>query len=91
MSERRIGFVGILIEDRLAAGERVNAILSGHGDHIVARVGLPYRERQCCVITLVVDMTTDEIGVLTGQLGQLPGVSVKSALAKAESAKKPGG
>lgn len=91
MTERRIGFVGVIIENRLAAGERVNSILAAHGDHIVARVGIPYRERECCVITLVVDMTTDELGVLTGQLGMLDGVSVKSALAKTGTASKTAG
>ena len=84
MNERRIGFVGIIIENRIEAGSRVNTILAEHGDHVVARVGIPYRERECCVITLVVDMTTDELGVLTGQLGMVSGVSVKSALSKGD-------
>ena len=48
----------------------------------MARVGLPYRERHCSVITLIVDATTDELGSLTGKLGALEGVSVKSALTK---------
>ncbi len=87
MSERRIGFVGIIVENRVKSGERVNTILAAHGDHIVARVGIPYRERECCVITLVVDMTTDELGVLTGQLGMIQGISVKSALSKADALK----
>ncbi len=91
MSERRIGFVGIIIENRIEAGERVNAILAGHGDHIVARVGIPYRERNCCVMTLGIDMTTDELGVLTGQLGMIPGISVKSALSKADALKHTNG
>jgi putative iron-only hydrogenase system regulator len=80
--EKRLGFVGIIIEDRTQAAPKVNSILTDHGDIIVARVGLPYRERHCCVITLIVDTTTDEIGVLTGKLGALTGVSVKSALSK---------
>jgi putative iron-only hydrogenase system regulator len=46
-------------------------------------MGIPYRERGCAVITLVVDTTTDEIGSFTGKLGNIPGVAVKSALAKA--------
>ena len=81
--EKRVGFVGIIIEDRKKAAPVVNKLLSEHGDIIVARVGLPYRERHCSVITLIVDATTDELGALTGKLGALPGVSVKSALTKA--------
>lgn len=80
---KRLGFVGIIIEDRKKAAEEVNHLLSEHGDVIVARVGIPYKEKHCCVITLIVDATTDELGALTGKLGALEGVSVKSALTKA--------
>ncbi len=81
--DKRLGFVGIIIENRLKAAPLVNKVLSEHGDDIVARVGLPYKERHCSVITLTVDMTTDEIGALTGKLGAIEGVMVRSALAKA--------
>jgi putative iron-only hydrogenase system regulator len=80
--EKRLGFVGIIVEDRKKAAHQINDLLSEHGDIIVARVGLPYRERKCSVITLIVDATTDELGALTGKLGALKSVSVKSALTK---------
>jgi putative iron-only hydrogenase system regulator len=80
--EKRLGFVGIIIEDRKKQSAEVNRILSEHGDIIVARTGIPYEKKNCAVITLVVDATTDEIGKLTGKLGQILGVSVKSALSK---------
>ena len=87
---RRVGFVGIIIEDRKKTAPEVNRILSDFGEIILARVGLPYREKQCSVITLIVDATTDELGSLTGRLGVLEGVSVKSGLAKgAERASGP--
>lgn len=82
MDTSRLGFVGIIVNNRKSASEAVNRVLSEHGEHVVARVGIPYQKRNCCVITLVVDMTTDELGVLTGRLGMLEGVTVKSALAK---------
>ncbi len=82
MDTSRLGFVGIIVNNRKSSSEAVNRVLSEHGEHIVARVGIPYQKRKCCVITLVVDMTTDELGVLTGRLGMLDGVTVKSALAK---------
>lgn len=80
--DKRVGFVGIIVEDRKKAAHAVNDLLSEYGDLIIARVGLPYRERRCSVITLIVDATTDELGSLTGKLGALEGVSVKSALTK---------
>jgi putative iron-only hydrogenase system regulator len=48
----------------------------------VGRMGIPYKEKNVGVITLIVDADTDEIGALTGRLGEIKGVSVKSALSK---------
>ena len=77
--EQRIGVIGIVIEDRSQA-QRINSILSAHGDVIVGRMGIPYRERGLSVISLIVDGNTDQIGALTGKLGTIDGVKVKSAL-----------
>lgn len=80
--ERRIGVIGIVVENRKEVSDKLNKILSDHGDIIVGRMGIPYKERGLCVISLIVDGTTDEIGALTGKLGSLSGIKVKSALTK---------
>jgi len=85
---RRLGFVGIIIEDRVKSAPDVNRILSEYGDLIVARTGLPHAHGKMSVITLVVDTDTDSLGVLTGRLGSLEGISVKSMLAKTPAEKK---
>jgi putative iron-only hydrogenase system regulator len=79
---KRLGFVGIVIEDRKKSADEVNRILSEYGEIIIARTGVPYHQKKCCVITLVIDATTDELGTLTGKLGMVSGVTVKSALSK---------
>ncbi len=84
--DKRLGFVGIIVEDRLHAAPQVNAVLSEHAPLIVARTGLPYQKRGVSIITLIVDATTDELGGLTGRLGQIPGITVKSALSKPSAA-----
>ncbi|SHH16680.1 TM1266 family iron-only hydrogenase system putative regulator [Tepidibacter thalassicus] len=76
---KRIGVIGIIVEDRDSV-ENVNKLLSLHGDIIVGRMGIPYKEKNLSVISIIVDGTTDDIGSLTGRLGRLKGVSVKSAL-----------
>jgi putative iron-only hydrogenase system regulator len=81
MMENRIGIIGIVIED-LEAAESVNAILHDYASSIIGRMGLPYRERGVSVITLIVDGNNDEISALTGKLGRIPGVSVKSMVTK---------
>lgn len=80
--DKRLGFVGIIVEDRAKSSARINALLASFGDLVIARTGIPYKDKKCCVITLVVDATTDELGALTGKVGSVEGVSVKSALSK---------
>lgn len=77
---RRIGVVGIVIEEPRHVAEKVNAIISEHGSIILGRMGIPRPEYQVGVMSLIIEGTTDEIGSLTGRLGNLPGVTVKSAL-----------
>ncbi|QIA09442.1 TM1266 family iron-only hydrogenase system putative regulator [Draconibacterium halophilum] len=79
---KRLGFVGIIIENREKSSESVNHVLSQYSELILARTGLPNAKENYSVITLVIDATTDELGQLTGKLGNIPGVSVKSGLAK---------
>jgi putative iron-only hydrogenase system regulator len=81
--ERRLGFVGIIVEQRGATAEIINRTLSEFGDRIVVRTGVPKVKGTCAVIMLTVEMTPDELGALTGRLGGVAGVSVRSALAKA--------
>jgi len=80
--DKRVGFIGIIIEDRKKSAPLVNDVLTEFGELIVARMGVPYNQKQCSVITVVVDATTDQLGAFTGKLGAIPGISVKSALSK---------
>jgi putative iron-only hydrogenase system regulator len=77
--EKRLGVVAILIEGRDSI-PRVNQILSAHGDIIQGRLGMPFRDKGVQVISLIVEGSTDDIGALTGPLGRLSGVQVKSIL-----------
>jgi len=79
---KRLGFVGIIIEDRDKCAGIVNEILSQFSDLILARTGLPNAKQSTSIITLVIDGTPGELGVLTGKLGNIQGVTVKSGLAK---------
>jgi putative iron-only hydrogenase system regulator len=80
--EKRLGFVGLIIEDREKNAATVNTLLSEFGGLILSRTGVPCPDRNCSAITLVIDATTDQLGSLTGRLGRIAGVSVKSMLSK---------
>jgi len=79
--EKRIGTVSILISDTSIVPE-VNRILSDFGAMIIARQGVPMHQRGFNIITLIIEGTTDELSSLTGKLGRLHGLEVKSVLAK---------
>ena len=78
--EKRIGAILILI-GKGGDIHRINAIISDHADLILGRQGIPLRDRSTSVISLVLEGNTDRMGSLSGQLGRLPGVKVKSVLA----------
>ncbi|MCX7780204.1 MAG: iron-only hydrogenase system regulator [Negativicutes bacterium] len=77
---KRLGVIGIVISEPKTVVARVNTILSDYGRLIIGRMGIPRPEEKVGVIALIVEGDTDEIGALTGKLGNLPGVNVKSAL-----------
>ena len=79
---KRIGTVTIVITDRINQSARVNEILSKHADIIIGRMGLPYSLKKISIICLIVNGSTDQLGSLTGQLGSIEGVQVKSVMAK---------
>lgn len=79
MPDSRIGVVGILVQHSPSAHD-INEVLSEYRDIIVGRIGVPYRERGISVISLIIDGSTDEVGAMTGKLGRLQGVKVKTAL-----------
>lgn len=81
--EKRIGSALIMVEE-LAVIEVLNKILSKHNGIIIGRQGIPLRERNLSIISIVLEGTTDEIGALTGQVGRLKGVQIKSVLTKSQ-------
>lgn len=81
MENKRLGVIAIVIED-LEQAEQVNAKIHEYNDLMVGRMGIPYKERNISVISLMVDGTTDRINALTGKLGRIEKVQVKSMLTK---------
>lgn len=77
----RVGVIAIVIEDSSSA-PLVNDILHNFSSIIVGRMGIPYKERGISVISIIIDGTMDEISSLTGKLGNIKSVNVKSAITK---------
>ena len=78
--EKRVGTALIQVENRENV-QLLNEVISNHSQIIIGRQGLPRSNGQS-VISLVLEGTTDQIGSLTGQLGRIKGIQVKSGLLK---------
>jgi putative iron-only hydrogenase system regulator len=79
--EKRIGTITILIKGKVSVSA-VNALLSEYSDIILARQGLPLHNRNIHVISLVIEGSIEVISALTGKIGRLKDVEVKSILTK---------
>ena len=76
--ETRVAVMSIIVENTESA-EAVNAILHDYGEYIIGRMGLPYRKRGINIISIALDAPQDRISALSGKIGRLDGVSVKTA------------
>ncbi len=79
--EKRIGTALIVVDDKISIN-KLNGVLSDHAEIIIARQGLQVSNRALNVISLVLEGSTDQIGSLTGQLGRLKSIRVKSLVMK---------
>ena len=74
----RVAVMSIIVENNGSAAE-LNAILHTFGDYIIGRMGIPYRQRGINIISVAVDAPQDMISAMSGKIGKLSGVSVKTA------------
>lgn len=79
--EKRIAILGIIVEEPDSA-MAVNDLLHEYREHIIGRMGMPYREKNLSVISVVLDASNEVISALSGKLGMLSGVSSKAVYSK---------
>lgn len=75
----RVAVMSIIVENSDTV-EKLNAVLHEYGKYIIGRMGIPYRAKQINIISIAIDAPQDQISALAGKVGNLPGVSVKTAL-----------
>ncbi len=78
--ENRVAVISIIVENAESV-EELNAILHDYRDCVIGRMGIPYREKGICLISVAVDAPQNTISMIAGRIGKLSGVSVKTAMA----------
>ena len=76
--DTRVAVISVIVENNDSV-EALNSILHDFGSYIIGRMGLPYRERSINIISVAVDAPQDIISARAGKIGNLPGVSAKTA------------
>ncbi len=80
----RVAVMSIIVENDETV-EKLNAVLHAYGPYIIGRMGIPYRQRGVNIISIAIDAPQDQISALAGKIGNLPGISVKTALSNIAS------
>ena len=76
--ETRVAVMSIIVENNEAVNE-INSLLHEYGEYIIGRMGIPYRKRAISIISIALDAPQNTISTLSGKIGNLSGVSVKTA------------
>ena len=76
--------MSIIVENSEAV-EKLNGILHEYGEYIIGRMGIPYRKRKVSIIAIALDAPQNTISALSGKIGSLSGVSVKTAYSSVRS------
>ena len=76
--ETRVAVMRIIVENQDSV-ERLNGLLHDYGEYIIGRMGIPYRQKKINILSIALDAPQDTISALAGKLGNLKGVSVKTA------------
>lgn len=76
--ETRVAVMSIIVENNETV-EKLNALLHEYGQYIIGRMGIPYREKNINIISIALDAPSNIISALSGKIGNLDGISVKTA------------
>jgi putative iron-only hydrogenase system regulator len=76
----RIAVIGAILEHPQASQNVFNETVSRYRSIVKGRMGIPFDNDDVAVIALTLRGDIDDINALTGKLGNLPHVAVKTAM-----------
>lgn len=80
---KKVGIIAIIVKDKAIVLE-VQKLLSEYSNIILGRMGVPDREHGIQAISIFVEGENEKISALSGKLGRLQNVTVKSAVTNIE-------
>lgn len=76
--ETRVAVISIIVKQGDSV-EKLNNILHEYNQYIIGRMGVPYRQKGISIISIAIDAPQNVISTLSGKIGKLPDISVKTA------------
>ena len=81
---KRIAVVSAILDNPEGAQQEFNELIAAFKGLIKGRIGLPMPEHGVTVISITLVGDLDEINTLTGKIGLIGGVQVKTSISKKE-------
>ncbi len=78
--ETRLAVMSIIVRSKESVNA-INELLHENGEYIIGRMGIPYKERNINLISVALDAPQDKISAISGKIGNLENVEVKTAFA----------
>lgn len=75
--DTRTAIIAIIVKNNESANE-INALLHEYGEYIIGRMGIPYHQKDLCIISVAIDAPQDKINTLAGKIGRIDGVTTKT-------------
>ena len=79
----RIGIIAIIVDGKQVGGEapqKIQSLLSEYAEFVLAHTGIPVRDMGVSAISVILRAKVETFSALTGKLGKIAGVSVKSLI-----------
>ena len=75
--ESRVAVMSIIVENKSSV-EKINSLLHNYSEFIIGRMGIPHKGKNISIISVAIDGPQDKIAALSGKIGSLSGVNVKT-------------
>lgn len=81
---KKIAVISAILEEPGIVQHEFNDVVSSFQGIVRGRMGIPFEEERMAIVSLTVIGDLNQINSLTGKLGNIPHVTVKTAISKRE-------
>ncbi|HHW92556.1 MAG TPA: iron-only hydrogenase system regulator [Firmicutes bacterium] len=80
--EKKIAVISAILENPIESQAKFNQTIAEYKGIVKGRMGIPFEEEGVSVIAIVVFAPLDVINSLTGKLGNIKGITVKTSISR---------